>query len=359
LNYKELISATAVLASSGIKGSIAATGLKESLGRVTQITPKVTSGLRKLGLSQKDFVKESGEMKDIQEVFGMINKGAKGLTAVARKNLFEQIFGKRGKTAALILSRDIKQLDKIMSQVGGNDAIKNFEEINKFMGKSLQAKIKGVTSAFEFLTGKVFQKFSGKGGDVFEKLAEGLRNFDVTPIVNTLKIMFQILKGVWDIIGPFLPYILSLVVAIKAWAAAQTVINFLLTANPIGLIVVGIGTLIGLVHHLYTNWGKYALMMNLSLQETIAKWNYLKFTIMKVGAAIGLVSKQALSGAALDFQLSVIKGKSMALQAQQLSSGGKGTTGNVNVNVTGQKETTTVEQKGQMPAGSNLNVGLQ
>lgn len=59
-----------------------------------------------------------------------------------------------------------------------------------------------------------------------------------------------ILKLLW----PLRKIILLIVVAVKAWTIIQAIINFLLTLNPIGIIIVAIGVLIGLIVLLIANW---------------------------------------------------------------------------------------------------------
>lgn len=77
---------------------------------------------------------------------------------------------------------------------------------------------------------------------VISKLADKFISF--LDYVDKNKEIFTILGGA--ILG-MATAIGTIIGAIKAWSAVQTVINFLLTANPIGLIVVAIGALIGAI----------------------------------------------------------------------------------------------------------------
>jgi len=77
---------------------------------------------------------------------------------------------------------------------------------------------------------------------IISKLADKFIGF--LDYVDKNKEIFTILGGA--ILG-MATAIVTIIGAIKAWSAVQTVINFLLTANPIGLIVVAIGALIGAI----------------------------------------------------------------------------------------------------------------
>jgi hypothetical protein len=63
----------------------------------------------------------------------------------------------------------------------------------------------------------------------------------VVPIIQIASKVFSDYSG---IIIPLAGILLGVVGAIKVWTAVQTVLNVVLTANPIGLIVVGIGLLV-------------------------------------------------------------------------------------------------------------------
>jgi hypothetical protein len=121
-------------------------------------------------------------------------------------------------------------------------------------------------------------------------------------IDNGLKTMLPILKGVIDLgtdlfdkLAPFTPLLLGIVSAIElikgiqaAWAiatgvvtAAQWLLNVALTANPIGLIVVGIGLLIAAIVLLASNWDSVVKVLG-------DGWNWIADNVFKpFGDAIG------------------------------------------------------------------------
>jgi len=80
-------------------------------------------------------------------------------------------------------------------------------------------------------------------------------------IVGFVKIAWKIFSFLYKVLKPFLPIILGIIIAWKAYraimfiaAAAQMLLNIAMTANPIGLIITAIGILIGLLYLLVTHW---------------------------------------------------------------------------------------------------------
>lgn len=97
-----------------------------------------------------------------------------------------------------------------------------------------------------------------------------------TVLVGALKVATPLLKFLADVlqenhkwIMPLAGVILAVVAAIKAWAIVQAAINLLLTANPIGLIVVAIA---GLVAGLVYCWNHFAGFRDF-LKDT---WKFIK-----------------------------------------------------------------------------------
>jgi hypothetical protein len=61
--------------------------------------------------------------------------------------------------------------------------------------------------------------------------------------------------GIVAAVGAVAAAVVTVIAAMKAWAAIQTVINILLTANPIGLLIIGVTALIGLLTALAVKLG--------------------------------------------------------------------------------------------------------
>jgi len=132
--------------------------------------------------------------------------------------------------------------------------------------------------------------------EMFAKINEGLKKVNIQKIGNTLKMIVKVASVLiniliklspliisaavaWGVykavvlgaiiaqgvmnglfaIGKFMQFIRIIMMMTKAkglWVAVQWALNAALTANPIGLIIVGIGILIGLIILLVLNWKK-------------------------------------------------------------------------------------------------------
>jgi len=100
---------------------------------------------------------------------------------------------------------------------------------------------------------------------------------------NVLKVIGNVLSTVFKILKPFAPIIMGIVGAMLAYKAAliiaaiaQGIMNAVMAVNPITLIIIGIGILIGLIYILIKNWNKIIRVFKKA-------WDIIK----KVGRAIG------------------------------------------------------------------------
>lgn len=107
------------------------------------------------------------------------------------------------------------------------------------------------------------------------------------------------------------------VVRTNAWAVAQRVINFLLSMNPIGLVIMAVGALIFIIKDLYTNWEIYALSFNIWIQDFITGFRYAKMEVYELLNLLGLITDKELTGAKLGYLQSFSEGNKMKLDMIQ------------------------------------------
>lgn len=134
-----------------------------------------------------------------------------------------------------------------------------------------------------------------------------------------------------DVIG-------SAVMRTQAWAVAQKAINFLLSANPIGLVITAIGVLAYAIYDLYTNWEKYQLNFQVSIQNFVTGFSRAKMEVYELLNAIGLISDKELTGAKLNFLENFTAGTKLKIDQIRANkspneSGANLQAGNTNVNV--------------------------
>jgi hypothetical protein len=140
-------------------------------------------------------------------------------------------------------------------------------------------------------------------GKMFEKIKPALDEvWDILEKAGSFAIWIaKDIKDNWDWIGPI---VTGVAVAFGVYktaimlASAKTLLfngvmvvtNFLLTANPIGLVVVAIGALIGVVIALYKNWDKIKVKLkelwNVFKEVIIACWEVVKGCLLPIWEAV-------------------------------------------------------------------------
>jgi tape measure domain-containing protein len=126
----------------------------------------------------------------------------------------------------------------------------------------------------------------------------------ITPLVQKLGEFTTWVSANKEVIAKWVPIIAkvivvigSLIAIIRIWMGVQTMINFLLTANPIGLIIVAIGALIGLIAAVIVKWDEWGaalsffmgpLGMIISLFQSIRRnWDMIKKSFSEGGIIEG------------------------------------------------------------------------
>lgn len=82
------------------------------------------------------------------------------------------------------------------------------------------------------------------------------------PVMETIgKFIFDNI----DVIGVFAGVILTVVGALKIWTAVQTILNAVMTANPIGLVVVAIAALVAIIYKVIDAWDSFGAALSVVL----------------------------------------------------------------------------------------------
>jgi hypothetical protein len=141
---------------------------------------------------------------------------------------------------------------------------------------------------------------------VLVPIALQLINDVLKPLIPTIAILLPIvgslagalgtgLGAVLQLIAPLLariaPYVLALVIALKAWAIIQAILNIDLDANPIGLIVIAIAGLIIAATELVKHWGPIWAAVKAAVADA---WHFIydgigKFLLPLLGP-VGLIA---------------------------------------------------------------------
>jgi TP901 family phage tail tape measure protein len=108
VSFDDLAVAIALMGNAGIKGSDAGTSLKTMLQNLQPSTKKQADLMKKLGIITQNgtnrFFDQTGKLKSLAEVSGILNTSLKGMTDAQKAMALEVIFGSDAIRAAAILA---------------------------------------------------------------------------------------------------------------------------------------------------------------------------------------------------------------------------------------------------------------
>jgi TP901 family phage tail tape measure protein len=247
----------ATLADSGVKGEAAGTALRNVILRLAGPTPKAARLIKKLGVEIKD---SSGNFRDINEIMNDFNVATKDMGKVQKAATLDVIFGKRAIVSTnIIMDKGINKLNKFresLENAGGSSA-----EMAAKMRKGLLNRLKILQSSLIEVGLKFLDVFSKQGSGALDAITKAVQKFDPTPVAEGLKdvgsaifTVFKVLKFLSPVLLPIVSAFVAYKIALGAATAAQLLFNIVMTANPVGIVIVAIGALIGLILLLAKNW---------------------------------------------------------------------------------------------------------
>ena len=117
LSLSETASAIGILSNNGLEADKAGTGLRKVMVSLQSPTADAAIALTSIGLSTKDFVDQSGKMKSMTDIFGLLNQHTEKLSSFEQGQIFHALFGTTGQQAGSILSANVKQLGELNDKV--------------------------------------------------------------------------------------------------------------------------------------------------------------------------------------------------------------------------------------------------
>ena len=109
VSLKETTAILGVLSNNGLEATQAGTGLQRILTRLAAPTDTAKTSLKKYNMSIDDFKTKSGKLKNVNEIFKLINKN---VPKADRLEFFNKVFGQTAQNAASVLSRTASLSDK-------------------------------------------------------------------------------------------------------------------------------------------------------------------------------------------------------------------------------------------------------
>ncbi len=166
----------ATLANAGLKGSRSGTALRAVFGRLQAPVGDAAKVLRRMGIETRDA---SGNMLDVVDVLGQIDKAMTGLGTAEKASILKTVFGEEPIAAVNVLmkagTQNLKDYRKGLENASGSTA-----EMAKVMRNTTRNDIKGTMSAIEGLTVSFFNMNKDGVREGVQGLTEWVRQLDAT-----------------------------------------------------------------------------------------------------------------------------------------------------------------------------------
>lgn len=247
---------TGKLADAGIKGSRAGTTLKNVIVRLAKPTGEAAALLRKLGIQTQDA---NGDFLDVVDILGQFEKALDGMGSAKRSAILSEIFGRIPLAGVnVLLKTGAENINELRdSLLGAAGASKTMASV---MRDTTQGSLNGLKSAVEAVGVSFFKMNEGGIKETIDKTTEWVRANEAviaTKLGEWLKFItdnFETIISVITRVAGLVAGLMVLNLALKTIALTMTVVNLIMTANPIGLIITAIGILIGLAAALWVAW---------------------------------------------------------------------------------------------------------
>jgi len=234
------------LANAGIKGTRAGTTLKNMFLTIAAPTTEAAKIFKRLGIQTRDA---NGDMLDIVDVLGSLNKSLAGLGTAEKSGVLEGIFGKIPIAGVNVLlqsgSDRLKEYRKELENASGASAT-----MANVMRNTLQGRLNSLTSAIEGVKLTMFSMTEGPLNDVVIRMTEWVRANEkliasniggfISNLINNFSEIVTWLKR----IGTALLVFVAFTTILKTLIGVLTLVNLVMAANPITLIVLGVLALI-------------------------------------------------------------------------------------------------------------------
>lgn len=299
-SLEKVAALTAILGNSGIKGTEAATALKNAMLRLSD--DKIQKMLEANNVAIKD---SHGNFRDFTDILSDLSGQLKGLGSVQQAKILNEVFGLRAIAGSKTLLENLSGLrdfETMLDKASGTS-----ERTAKVLQQSLGNRLLSLGSAASEFGFKIIDAFEKKGRGGIVRLTEAIRNFDTKPLVDGLKAAFEWTGMLFRVIKPFLPFMPQLIglflvynTTIKALAIGQSILSFfafakgifatsgamgilnaVMAANPIGAIALAITGLIALFVYLEKRFGIVSKGFELLKSGFIAAVGGMKKVFMK------------------------------------------------------------------------------
>jgi len=353
-SMEAITTATSLLGNVGIKGSMAGTALKNAFTNLASPAAEGAKVLKELGIQTADA---NGNMLPMETILLNLGKQAKNLSQVKRITAFDAVFGKIAMAGAINLEKAVNSGDfaKMLVNLQNSEGVAS--KMAKIRMDSTEGSFVQLGSAVEGLAitfGTILNPAMRKIAEVLTVITPKLQNFikeneDLVKVIGLVAagiLAFKVIAlagtaALWLMS----PAITALKVALGLAKVAMIGFNFVMSANPIGLVVVGVTALATAGVLLYQNWEKVTKVFT-NFWDIFKNFNLSDIAgfASKIGSFFGFGGQDSQT-------------QQTQQQVQSLATTSNNTA-NITVNVADGK-VKSVENKGNFKANTFLNNGVQ
>lgn len=261
-----------MMANQGLKGSEAGTALNAV---VRDMTSKMKDGAIEIGKTKIAVQDSEGNFRDLSDILKEVEKATDGMGSAQKASALQSTFTADSiKGLNLILNAGVDEANKFEQEL--RKCSGTAEDMANTMNDNLNGDLTALNSQIEGVQIAIYEKFEPalrKGVDVLSALVDGV-NFMVKHSSEFISAVVAMASAV----GTYVAYTTALKVMRDGWASltivtkaqtmAQTALNAVMSANPIGIVIALIA---GLVAGFVVLWNKSEGFRNfwIGLWETI------------------------------------------------------------------------------------------
>ncbi len=276
-SLEEVSALTGVLASSGIKGTVAMTALKNVYLRLAAPTSQARKLIDALGISIDDGQGGARRMTDLMSELG---DKISGLGKIQQAQILDELFGKRaiaGGKNIIDNIKNIKQFEKSLMGAAGTS-----QKTADLMRTSLGNRLKTLNSSLAEFGFRILENFEIKGKNALDAFTETIRGIDVKPFVEGLsaivavsvllykalsfiaKIVMAVVRsiiylneinsGLIPTIGIVIGVLVGLKLAILAISAAAGILTAIMAVNPFTIFLIAAAAVVLAIRTIIKHW---------------------------------------------------------------------------------------------------------
>ena len=255
----ELNTALGILANNGIKGAEGGTHLRNIILSLQSPTDAAAKQMEALGISVYD---SEGNMRSLNDILGDLNTSMDGMTSAEKSNIISTIFNKTDLSSVnALLANTGSTWDDLQQKItdsGGAAQQMADTQLDNLQGQItiLKSALEGLAISFgELLMPAIKQIVAHIQSfvDWLNSLDEGSKKMIITIglIAAALGPVLIVIGKVVTAVGSILTFIPKIVSGFSMVGKAFSALGGILTANPLGLIVVAIIAVVAALVTLY------------------------------------------------------------------------------------------------------------